>query len=88
MGLTSSISHDKTWTRLRKRKLKRGTESLIMAVQNNAIRTNHIKAKIDKTQQTSKRSLCGDRDETINHILSKCSKLAQTRDDWVSIMIP
>ena len=31
---------------------KRETESLIIAAQNNAIRINYIKAKIDKTQQT------------------------------------
>ena len=41
-----------------------------MAAQNSAIRTNHIKAKIDKTQQNSKCRLCGDSDETINHIIS------------------
>ena len=41
------------------------------------IRTNHIKARIDKTQPNSKCRLCGDRDETINHIISECSKLAQ-----------
>ena len=39
------------------------------------------------TQQNSKCRLCGDRDETINHIISECSKLAQkeckTRHDWV-----
>ena len=39
-------------------------------------------------QQNSKCRLCGDRDETINHIISECSKLAQkeykTRRDWVS----
>ena len=29
-------------------------------------------------QQNSKCRLCGDRDETINHIISECSKLAQT----------
>ena len=40
-------------------------------------RTNHIKARIDKTQQNSKCRLCGDRDDTINHIISECSKLAQ-----------
>ena len=44
---------------------------------NNAIRTNHIKARIDKTQENSKCRLCGDKDETINHIISECSKLAQ-----------
>ena len=66
---------------------KRETESLLITTQNNAIRTNHIKARIDKTQQNSKCRLCGDRDETINHIISECSKLAQkeykTRYDWV-----
>ena len=51
--------------------------SLLIAAQNNAIRTDHIKARIDKTQQNSKCMLCGDRDETINHIISECSKLAQ-----------
>ena len=33
--------------------------------------------RIDKTQQNSKCRLCGDRDETINHIISERSKLAQ-----------
>ena len=62
-----------------------------MAAQNSAIRTNHIKARIDKTQQNSKCRLCGDRDETINHIISECSKLAQkkykTRHDWMGKVI-
>ena len=62
-----------------------------MAAQNSAIRTNNIKARIDKTQQNSKCRLCGDRDETINHIISECSKLAQKeykmRHDWVGKVI-
>ena len=62
-----------------------------MAAQNSAIRTNHIKARIDKTQQNSKCRLCGDRDETINNIINECSKLAQkeykTRHDWVGKVI-
>ena len=65
----------------------RETESLLIAAQNNAIRTNHIKATIDKTQQNSKCRLHGDRDEMVNHIISKCNKLAlkeyKTRHDWV-----
>ena len=72
-----NISHDKTWTCLRKGNFKRETEYLLMAAQNSAIRSNHIKARIDKTQQNSKCRLCSDRDETINHIISECSKLAQ-----------
>ena len=58
-----------------------------MAAQNSAIRTNQIKARIEKLQQNSKCRLCSDRDETINHIVSECSKLAQkeykARHDWV-----
>ena len=76
---------------LRKGNFKRKTESLLIAAQNNAIRTNHIKARIDKTQQNSKCRLYGDWDETINHIKSECSKLAQkkyeTRHDWVGKVI-
>ena len=34
--------------------LKRETESPIISAQNNAIRTNYIKAKIDKTKYNSK----------------------------------
>ena len=75
--LINNISPQKTWTWLRKRNLKRETESLLIAAQNNTIRTNHIKVRIDKTQQNTKCRLCGDRDETINHIISECSKLAQ-----------
>ena len=65
---------------------KRETESFRIAEQNNAIRTNHIKARIDKRQQNSKCWLCSDRDEMINHIISECSKLPQkykTRHDWM-----
>ena len=85
------LSHDKTWTWLRKGNFKRETKSLLIAAENHAIRTNHIKARIDKTQQNSKCRLCGDIDETINHIISECSKLAQkeykTRHNWVGKVI-
>ena len=73
----NNISHDRIWTWLRKRNFKRETESLLMAAQNSTIRTNRIKARIDKTQQNSKCRLCGDRDESSNHRISECSKLAQ-----------
>ena len=72
-----NISRQKTWTWLRKENFTRETESLLLAAQNNAIRTNHIKSRIDKSQQNNKCRLCGDKDETINHIIRECSKLAQ-----------
>ena len=47
--------------------------------------------RTDKTQQNCKCRLCSDGDETINHIISECSKLAQkeykTRHDWVDKVI-
>ena len=89
--LINNISHDKTWTWLRKGNFKRETKSHLMSAQNSAIRTNHIKARIDKTQQNSKCRLCVDRDETINHIISEFSNLAQkryeARHDWMSKVI-
>ena len=70
--------------------LSRETE-LLIAAQNNTIRNNYVKAKIDKMQQNSKCRLRGDRDETIYYIISECSKLAQkeykTRHDWVGKVI-
>ena len=75
--LINNISHQKTWTWLRKGNLKREMEYLLIAAQDNAIKTNHIKARINKTQQNRNCRLCGDRDETINHIISECSKSAQ-----------
>ena len=87
--LRNNISHQKTWTWLRKGNLKRETESLLITAQDNALRTNYIKARIDKTQQSSKCRLWSN--ETINHIISECSKLAQmdykARHDWVGKVI-
>ena len=89
--LINSISLQKTWPWLRKGNLKIETESLLTAAHDNAIRTNHIKARIDKTQQNSECRLCGNGDKTINHIISECSKLAQkenkARHDWVGKVI-
>ena len=55
--------------------------------QNNAIRSNYIKAKIDNVQHNTKWMLCCDRDKTINHIISEYYKPLQkeykTRHDWM-----
>ena len=57
--------------------MKRETESLIVATQNQSIRTNLIKAKIDKSQKDTLCRLCKKADESIDHVVSGCSKLAQ-----------
>ena len=65
----------------------REPESLRIAAQNNTIRTNYLKAKINKTQQNSRCRLYDNSDEMINYIISEWSKLAQkaykTRHVWV-----
>ena len=91
MRLKSYISHKKIWMWLRKRNLKRKTESLLIAAQNNSIRTSHIKARIDEMLHNSRCRLCANRDETIKYIKSERSKLARkeykTRHDWVGKVI-
>ena len=77
MRQTKKVRSDECWAWLQNGDLKRQTEGLIVAVQNQSIRTNLLKAKIDKSQGDS---LCRVRrkvDESIDHIVSGCSKLAQ-----------
>ena len=59
---TEEIAHKKTWTWLQKGNHKRETESLLIAAQNNAIRTNYVKVKIDNMQQNSKCRFCEEKD--------------------------
>ena len=61
--------------------LKGETESLIFTAQEQAIRTNVIKGKIDKLQQETKCRMSSTANETINHIVSECPKLAQRERD-------
>ena len=88
-GISSDKQTESYW--LRKGNLETEIESILIAAQINAIRTNYVKAKINKTQQNSNFRLCGDRDKT-NHIISECSKLAQkeykTRHEWVEKVVP
>ena len=48
-----------------------------MVAQEQAIRANAIKAKIDKSQAESKCRLCGKVDETVRHMVCECPMLAQ-----------
>ena len=61
------VAGEEKWLWLRDGSIKRETESLIMTAQEQAIRKNAIKAKIDKTQAESKCRLCGKVDETVRH---------------------
>ena len=74
---TKEVKSDQFWGWLRNGDLKRETESLILAAHNQSIRTNLVKAKIGKSQGDSLCRICRKVDESIDHIVSGCSKLAQ-----------
>lgn len=69
--------NDETWTWLKEGKLKRETESFIIAAQDQAIRTIYIKAMIDRSQDDPKCRMCKQNNETMSHIVSGSPKLAQ-----------
>ena len=57
--------------------MKRETETLVVAAQNQSLRTNLVKTKIDKSQKATLCRLCKKADESIDHVVGGCSKLAQ-----------
>ena len=50
---------------------------MIVAAQNQSIRTNIVKGKIDKSQRDSSCRVCKKVDGSIDQTASSCSKLAQ-----------
>ena len=83
-GKQCEVSEDR-WRWLRKRFLKRTNEALIMATQEQAIRTNNIKANIDKTQENSKYRMCEKPKDSVNHALSECSNQSKwsIKNGWI-----
>ena len=65
------IAQEKMWIWLRKRNLKIRNEALLIAAQNNAIRTSYAKAKFYKTQQNNEGKLCRETDETATRLKSR-----------------
>ena len=80
--LINTISHQKTWTWLRKGNRISPNSSTKQRHKNQSYQS-------ENRQDSTK---CGDRDETINHIISECCKLVQkeykTWHDWVGKVIP
>ena len=77
------VDEKKRWKWLSRGDLKVQTEALLCAVQEQTIRTKYMKFHIDKTNESPLCSLCGKKDENVQHITSGCEKLPQknTRDD-------
>ena len=88
---TADVAGEDSWRWLRNGFLKKETEGLILAAQEQALRTNSIKHSIDKTSETPLCRFCGDSTETVRHIISGCKKLAQReyrkRHDKVALRV-
>lgn len=87
----SDEAAEESWRWLRKEFLKKETEGLILAAQEQALRTNSIKYIVDETSETPLCRLCGDTNETVRHFVSRCKKLAQReyrkRHDKVALRV-
>ena len=80
---TNDFAAQNSWQWLKRDSLKRQTESLIIiAAQDQALGTNYYYYRKAKKNEHSRESascrMCKTRDETVTHIISECSKLAQT----------
>ena len=62
---------------MRKSDLKGCTKALIGSPREQSIRTNYIKCNIDKTGESPLCRMCVSINQTIPHMVSECSKLAQ-----------
>ena len=57
--------------------MKKETDSLQTAAQDQALHTNYSKNKIDKLDVSPMCRMCGEREKTVSHITVECKKLAQ-----------
>ena len=64
---------------MKKGDLKKAAEGNIMAAQEQAIRTRSIRHCIDKENISPFCRLCGERDETVAHLVTECKTLCQTQ---------
>ena len=66
----------KSWQWFKKGCLNRQTESLLIAAQDQALRTIP-EARIEHSRKSDKCRMCKEKDETVFHLVSECSKMTQ-----------
>ena len=76
-GMPETTDEKEIWYWLRKADLKVKMEAMLCAAQEQAIRTNYVKHRIDKTPQSPLCRMCDKKSEAISDIVSECEKLAQ-----------
>ena len=75
---TEEVASSKTWEWLRRGELKKETEGLITAAQDESLQTNVMKARIEKSDVSPMCRMCNAAEETVFHIVSECRVHAQT----------
>ena len=73
--MPEEIEKDISWKWLVQSDLKVQTERTICAAQEQALRTNYTKNRIDKTLENPLCRMCSERGETVQHIICECKKL-------------
>ena len=78
-GMPETTDEKETWNWLRKDDLKVKTGAMLCVAQEQEIRPNYVKHKVDKTVQSPLCRMSDKKSETISHIVSKCETLAQKK---------
>ena len=76
---TWDVAGEESWRWFRNGFFKKGTEGLILAANEQGLRTTLVKHSIEKTSETPLSRLCRDSTETVWHIVSGCRELAQRK---------
>ena len=74
MSLTEDVKDEASWDWMMRGDLMKETEGLTTAAQDQALRTNVIKAKIKKQQLSPLCRMYDMKDKTVGHLLCGCSK--------------
>ena len=89
--MPEEIDKDLSWKWLVQSDLKVQTAATICAPQEQALRRNYAKNKINKTSENPYCGMCSERGETVQHIICECKKPAQgeykRRHDTVAKLI-
>ena len=77
--MPEKIDNDRTWQWLSKSDLDIGTEGVLCAAQEQATRRNYVKHHINKTSESPVFRLCGKKNQSAQHLVSGCEKLAKRK---------
>ena len=73
------MSAERTWQCLKGGHIKKETEAMVRAAQEQALRVNSIKNHIDGQDVSQMCRLCGESSEMVMHLSNGCSVLAKSK---------